>query len=52
MPVFMDDIATADKAEHMRKGINNCASMEKEKKLSFGLKKTKFMLKLEEKKKK
>ena len=52
MPVFMDDIATADKAEHMRKGINNCARMEKEKKLSFGLKKTKFMLKLEEKKKK
>ena len=29
MPVFMDDIATAGKAEHIRKGINNCARMEK-----------------------
>ena len=24
MPVFMDDIATAGKAEHIRKGIKNC----------------------------
>ena len=31
MPVFMDDIAMAGKAEHIRKGINNCARMEKEK---------------------
>lgn len=30
MPVFMGDLATADKAEHVRKGINNCAKMEKE----------------------
>ena len=37
MPVFMDDIATAGKAEHIRKGINNCERMEKEKKISFGL---------------
>ena len=44
MPVFMDDIATAGKAEHIRKGINNCARMEKEKKISFGLKKTKYMI--------
>ena len=44
MPVFMNDIATASKAEHIRKGINNCAKMEKEKKISFGLKKTKFMI--------
>ena len=42
MPVFMDDIVTAGKAEHIRKGINNCAMMEKEKKVSFGLKKTKI----------
>lgn len=28
MPVFMGDIATADKLEHIRKGINNCARME------------------------
>ena len=44
MPVFMDDIATAGKAEHIRKGINNCARMKKEKKISFGLKKTKYMI--------
>ena len=44
MPVSMDDIATAGKAEHIRKGINNCARMEKENKISFGLKKTKYMI--------
>ena len=44
MPLFMDDTATAGKAEHIRKGINNCAMMEKEKKVSFGLKKTKYMI--------
>ena len=44
MPVFMDDITTAGKAEHIRKGINNCARMGKEKKISFGLKKTKYMI--------
>ena len=27
MPVFMGDIATAGKAEHIRNGINNCARM-------------------------
>ena len=37
MPIFMDDIATAGEAEHIRKGINNCARMEKEKKISFNL---------------
>ena len=44
MPVFMDDIATAGKAEHIRKGIKNCARMEREKKISFGLKKTKYII--------
>ena len=44
MPVFMDDIATAGKAEHIRKGINNCGRIEKEKKISFGLKKTKYLI--------
>ena len=44
MPVFMDDIATSGKAEHIRKDINNCARMEKEKKLSFDLKKTKYVI--------
>ena len=44
MPVFMDDKATAGKAEHIRKGIKNWARMEREKKISFGLKKTKYMI--------
>ena len=44
MPVFMDDIATAGKAEHIRKGIRNCVRMEGEKKISFDLKKTKYMI--------
>ena len=44
MPVFIDDIATAGKTEHIRKGKNNCARMEKEKKISSGLKKTKYMI--------
>ena len=43
MPVFMDDISTASKAEHIRKGANNCAKIEKEKKINFGLKKTAYM---------
>ena len=29
MSVFMDDIATAGRAEHIRKSINNCAMMKK-----------------------
>ena len=44
MPVSMDDIAAADKGEHIRKGINNCTRMEKEKKISFALKKAKYMI--------
>ena len=44
MPVFMDDIATTDKAEYVRKGINNCARMEKEEKITFGLKKNIYMI--------
>ena len=44
IPVFMGDIATAGKTENVRKGINNCARMEKEKKISFGLQKTKYMI--------
>ena len=37
-------MTTAGKAEHIRKGINNCARMEKEKKISFGLRKTKYTI--------
>ena len=44
MPVFMDDMSKANKAEHIRKGTNDCARTEKEKKISFGLKKTKYMI--------
>ena len=33
MPVFLEDIAKAGKAEHVRKGINNCARIQKEKKI-------------------
>ena len=40
----MDDIAAAGKAEHIRKSIKNCARMGKEKNISFGLKKTKYMI--------
>ena len=40
----MDGIATTDKAEHVRKGINHCVRMEKEEKRTFGLKKTKYMI--------
>ena len=36
--------ATAGKAEHIMKGINNCARIEKEKKISFGLEKAKYMI--------
>ena len=39
MLVSMDDIATTGKSEQIRKGINNCARMKKEKKIGFGLKK-------------
>ena len=31
IPVLMDKIATAGRAEHIRKSINNCAKMQKEK---------------------
>ena len=44
MSAFMDVIATAGKEEHIRKVIHNCTRMEKEKKISFGLKKTKYMI--------
>ena len=42
--VFVDDIATVGKSEHIKKDTDNFARMEKEKKISFGLKKTKCMI--------
>ena len=44
MPVFMDDIAAVGKADDIRKGIQNCRRMEIEKKMIYGLKKTKYMV--------
>ena len=44
MPVFMDDIAAVGKADGIRKGIQNCRRMEIEKKMIYGLKKTKYMV--------
>ena len=43
MSVFMDDIAAAGGIRE-RKRIRICAKMEKEKKMSYGLKKTKYMM--------
>ena len=44
MPVFVDDIAAVGTADDIRKGIQNCRRMEIEKKLIYGLKKTKYMV--------
>ena len=44
MPVFVDDIAAVGTADDIRKGIQNCKRMEIEKKLIYGLKKTKYMV--------
>ena len=41
MSVFMDDIAAVGKIDDLRKGIQNCRRMEIEKKMIYGLKKTK-----------
>ena len=42
MPVFMDDITALRTADDIRKGIQNCRRMEIEKKMIYGLKKTKY----------
>ena len=44
MPVFMDDIAAVGTTDNIRKGIQNCRKMEIEKKMIYGLKKTKYMV--------
>ena len=44
MSVCMDDISAAGGIAEIRKGIRNCAKMEKEKKMRYGLKKTKYMM--------
>ena len=44
MSVFMDDIAALGKADDIRKGIQNCRRTEIQKKMIYGLKKTKYMV--------
>ena len=44
MSVFMDDITAAGTADNIRKGIQNCRRMEIERKMIYGLKKTKYMV--------
>ena len=40
----MNDIAAAGGIAEIRKGIRNCAKMEKENKMRYGPKKTKYMM--------
>ena len=45
MPVFMDDInSTTKDPENIEKAIRNCRRLEIEKKYTFGLTKTNFMV--------
>ena len=44
MSVYMDDTAAARGIAEIREGIRNCAQMENEKKMRYGLKKTKYMM--------
>ena len=44
MPVFMDDTAAVGTADNIRKRIQNCRRMEIEKKIIYGLKKTKYVV--------
>ena len=44
MSVYMNDIAAAGGIAEFRKRIRNCAKMENEKKMRYGLKKTKYMM--------
>ena len=42
MPVFMNDIAAMGDVDTIRKGIRNCRKIKTEKKIIYGLKKTKY----------
>ena len=44
MSVYMDGIAASGGIAEIRKGLRNCAKMEKETKMRYGLKKTKYMM--------
>ena len=42
--VFVDDVMSAGSPEDIRKGIRSCRKMEQLKKVTYGLKKTKYMI--------
>ena len=44
MPAFMEDIVAVGTADNIRKGIQSFRRMEIEKKIIYGLKKTKYMV--------
>ena len=44
MPVYIDDIAAAGGIAESRKGIRNCTKMKNEKKMRYGLEKTKYTM--------
>lgn len=44
MMIFVDDVNAAGGADDIRKGIRNCNQMEKKKKVTYGLKKSKYMV--------
>ena len=44
VPVLMDDIMAAGNHDHVIKAVKNCRNMEETKKITYGLKKTKYMI--------
>ena len=44
MSIYMDDIPVAGGPEEVKKGIRKCARMEVEKKMTYSLSKTKYMV--------
>ena len=44
MMVYVDDISTVGDADDIRKGIRNCAEMERKKKFIYGMEKTRYMV--------
>ena len=42
--VYVDDISTVGDADDIRKGIRNCAEMERKKKFIYGMEKTRYMV--------
>ena len=44
IPVFMDDIMASGDHDHVNKAVKSCRNMEETKKITHGLKKTKYMI--------